>query len=63
MQKWYRWGMINQRVLYRANFVILTSNPKYATNETNYLDPLLIFMYEDAKWAENIGIRHYQNTL
>ena len=35
--------------------VILTSNPKYATMETELFGPVItIYVYEDAKWAETL---------
>ena len=35
--------------------VILTSNPKYATMETELFGPVItIYIYEDAKWAETL---------
>jgi 1-pyrroline-5-carboxylate dehydrogenase len=37
--------------------VILTSNPKYATMETELFGPVItIFVYEDAKWAETLTL-------
>ncbi|WP_158729541.1 MULTISPECIES: L-glutamate gamma-semialdehyde dehydrogenase [unclassified Flavobacterium] len=37
--------------------VILTSNPKYATMETELFGPVVtIYVYEDAKWAETLEL-------
>lgn len=37
--------------------VILTSNPKYATMETELFGPVItIYVYEDAKWAETLTL-------
>jgi len=37
--------------------VILTSNPKYATMETELFGPIVtIYVYEDAKWAETLTL-------
>jgi 1-pyrroline-5-carboxylate dehydrogenase len=37
--------------------VILTSNPKYATMETELFGPVItIYVYEDSKWAETLTL-------
>lgn len=37
--------------------VILTTNPKYATMETELFGPIMtIYVYEDAKWAETLEL-------
>jgi 1-pyrroline-5-carboxylate dehydrogenase len=37
--------------------VILTTNPKYTTMETELFGPVVtIYVYEDAKWAETLEL-------